>query len=69
MNEAFEIHAVSPDARTVDGCKRLEDMGVTDVVVGFRNPYIRGEDQQPLTEKVAKLERFAEDVISKVNRK
>jgi hypothetical protein len=68
INEPFEIHAVSPDARTIDGCKRLEDMGVTDVVAGFRNPYIKGEDRQPLTEKVAKLERFAEDVISKVNR-
>ena len=68
QNEAFEIHAVSPDARTVDGCKRLEHMGVTDVVVGFRNPYIKGEDQQPLTDKVERLERFAEDVIEKVNR-
>jgi hypothetical protein len=63
----FEIHAASPDARTVDGCKRLEDMGVTDVVVGFRNPYIKGDDTQPLADKVARLERFAADVISKVN--
>ena len=66
-NEPFEIHAVSPDARSVDGCKRLEDLGVTDVVIGFRNPYIQGEDPQPLHDKVAKLERFAEKVISKVN--
>jgi hypothetical protein len=66
--EPFEIHAVSQDGRTVDGCKRLEDMGVTDVVVGFRNPYIKGVDTQPLADKVPRLERFAEDVISKVNR-
>ncbi|GAB1814829.1 TIGR03619 family F420-dependent LLM class oxidoreductase [Mycobacterium sp. MUNTM1] len=67
-NEPFEIHAASPDARTVDGCKRLEDMGVTDVVIGIRNPYIVGVDPQRLETKLAKLEKFAEDVISKVNR-
>jgi probable F420-dependent oxidoreductase len=63
----FEIHAVSQDSRTVDGCKRLADMGVTDVVTGFRNPYVKGDDMQPLPDKVARLERFAEDVIAKVN--
>ncbi|MEB4211745.1 TIGR03619 family F420-dependent LLM class oxidoreductase [Mycobacterium sp. 94-17] len=66
-NEAFEIHAVSPDARTVEGCKRLQDMGVTDVAIGFRNPYTKGEDPQPLEDKIAKLERFAENVISKID--
>ncbi|BCI86080.1 hypothetical protein LAUMK4_04183 [Mycobacterium persicum] len=66
-NEPFEIHAASPDGRSVDGCKRLEDLGVTDVIVGFRNPYTKGEDPQPLAGKVAKLERFADTVIAKVN--
>jgi len=66
-HEPFEIHAVSPSARTVEGCKRLEDLGVTDVVIGFRNPYIIGDDLQPLSDKLAKLERFGDEVISKVN--
>lgn len=66
-NEPFEIHAASPDGRSVDGCRRLEDLGVTDVVVGFRNPYITGTDRQPLADKIAKLERFAENVIHQVN--
>jgi hypothetical protein len=66
-HEPFEIHAASADARTVDGCKRLQDLGVTDVVIGFRNPYIKGDDTQPLADKLARLERFAEDVISRVN--
>ena len=39
----------------------------TDVIVGFRNPYIKGDDPQPLEDKLAKLERFAENVITKVN--
>ncbi|RDH79704.1 TIGR03619 family F420-dependent LLM class oxidoreductase [Mycolicibacterium moriokaense] len=67
LDEPFEIHAVSADARTVDGCRRLQDMGVTDVVVGFRHPYVKGKDTQPLAEKLARLERFADDVIARVN--
>jgi hypothetical protein len=43
-------------------------MGVTDAVIGFRNPYIKGNDTQPLADKLARLQRFADDVISKVNR-
>ncbi|AGZ50281.1 TIGR03619 family F420-dependent LLM class oxidoreductase [Mycobacterium kansasii] len=66
-NEPFEIHVASPDGRSVDGCERLEGLGVTDVIVGFRNPYTKGEDPQPLADKVAKLERFAETVITKVS--
>jgi len=63
----FEIHVISADAFTVDGIKRLEDKGVTDVIVGFRVPYIVGPDTQPLDSKIRKLERFAECVIAKVN--
>jgi alkanesulfonate monooxygenase SsuD/methylene tetrahydromethanopterin reductase-like flavin-dependent oxidoreductase (luciferase family) len=62
----FEIHVMSLDAYTPDGIKRLEDKGVTDVMVGFRIPYIMGQDTQPLDSKIRKLERFAEHVIAKV---
>ena len=62
----FEIHVMSLDAYTPDGIKRLEDKGVTDVMVGFRIPYVVGPDTQPLDSKIRKLERFAENVIAKV---
>lgn len=62
----FEIHVISMDAYSVDGVKRLADKGVTDVIVGFRVPYIEGPDTEPLTKKIEKLERFAESVIDKV---
>ncbi|EHB58168.1 putative F420-dependent oxidoreductase [Mycolicibacterium rhodesiae JS60] len=62
----FEIHVISLDAFTVDGVKRLEDKGVTDVMVGFRLPYIMGPDPEPLENKIRNLEMFAERVISKV---
>ena len=64
----FEIHAISMDAYSPDGVKRLEDRGVTDAIVGFRVPYVKGPDPEPLERKVEHLERFAETVIAKVNR-
>jgi probable F420-dependent oxidoreductase len=63
----FEIHVISMDAYTADGVKRLEDKGVTDAIVGFRWPYIKGPDTEPLATKIENLERFAETVIAKVN--
>ena len=63
----FETHVISFDAFTVDGCRRLEDRGITDVIVGFRVPYIKGPDTEPLAKKIEHLERFAESVIAQVN--
>jgi probable F420-dependent oxidoreductase len=62
----FEIHVISVDGFSVDGVKRLEDKGVTDVIVGFRIPYIMGQDTEPLETKIRNLEWFAENVIAKV---
>ncbi|MEB3031683.1 TIGR03619 family F420-dependent LLM class oxidoreductase [[Mycobacterium] nativiensis] len=64
-NDPFEIHVISVDGFTLDGVKRLEDKGVTDVIVGFRVPYIMGNDTEPLDNKIRNLERFAEHVIAK----
>jgi probable F420-dependent oxidoreductase len=66
-DKPFEKHVISMDAFSVDGCKRLEDKGVTDVIVGFRLPYIKGPDTEPLEKKIEHLERFAESVVTKVN--
>ena len=61
----FEVHVISIDGFTLDGVKRLEDKGVTDVIVGFRIPYITGQDTEPLDDKIRNLEWFAENVIAK----
>lgn len=62
----FEIHAISMDAYSPDGVKRLADKGVTDCIVGFRVPYVKGPDTEPLDTKIKNLEWFAENVIAKV---
>jgi len=61
----FEIHVISMDAYTVDGVRRLEEQGVTDVIVGFRWPYEVGPDTEPLRRKLDHLRRFADGVIAK----
>jgi probable F420-dependent oxidoreductase len=63
-HEPFEVHVISMDAYTVDGLRRLEDIGVTDVIVGFRYPYTRDQDDQALDTKVDALRRYAETVIA-----
>ena len=64
-NDPFEIHVISMDAYSADGIKRLEDLGVTDVIVGFRNAY--EADTQSVEEKIVALEQFANGVIAKVS--
>jgi probable F420-dependent oxidoreductase len=59
--EPFEIHVISMDAFSPDGIKRLEDRGVTDVVVGVRDPY-RGPDL-PLQQKIDGLRGLADALI------
>ena len=65
-SDPFEIHAISLDAFSLDGVRRLEDLGVTDAIVGFRWPYTTEPDTQPLAEKIDLLDRFADTVISHV---
>jgi probable F420-dependent oxidoreductase len=63
-DENFEVHVISLDAFSIDGVKRLEDQGVTDVIVGFRWPYTVGPDVEPLQAKLDNLRRFADTVIA-----
>jgi probable F420-dependent oxidoreductase len=62
--DPFEVHAISMDAYTVDGIRRLEEMGVTDVIVGFRWTYQVGPDTEPLQKKLDGLRRYADTVIA-----
>jgi probable F420-dependent oxidoreductase len=62
----FETHVISMDAYTADGVRRLEEQGVTDLIVGFRWPYTTEQDTEPLQHKMDSLRRFADDVIHKL---
>jgi alkanesulfonate monooxygenase SsuD/methylene tetrahydromethanopterin reductase-like flavin-dependent oxidoreductase (luciferase family) len=60
----FEIHAASYLALTPDGLKQLEDLGVTDAVIGFRAPYQK--DTTSLETKLQSIRMYADTVLSKV---
>jgi probable F420-dependent oxidoreductase len=64
-NRPFEIHVISADAYTPDGVRRLADQGVTDLIVGFRWPYVTGPDPEPLETKLTNLRRYATTIITK----
>lgn len=60
----FEIHAaVSIDTAT-DAVRRLQEVGVTDVVVACRNFYDRSTDAMTLAHKIDLLRRYADTVIA-----
>jgi len=65
-HEPFEIHVISLDGYSVDGCRRLEELGVTDVIIGFRNAYQMEQDTETLQQKIDAMAWFADAVISKV---
>jgi len=62
----FEIHAISMDAFSVDGIKRMIDLGITDAVVGFHNTYALTQDKETLQTKFDNIDRYAEMVIAKL---
>jgi probable F420-dependent oxidoreductase len=62
--DPFEVHVISMDAYTVEGLRRLEDLGVTDVIVGFRWTYDKAQDTEPLQRKLDNLRRYADTVIA-----
>ena len=61
----FQIHAISADAYSVDGVKRLQDKGVTDAIIGFHNTYSLPSDTTTLDKKLVDIQRFASTVIAK----
>ncbi len=64
-NDPFELHVISLDAYTPDGVRRLEDLGVTDLFVGFRNSYTKEQDTETLEQKCNDLRQYSDAVISK----
>jgi probable F420-dependent oxidoreductase len=63
-NEPFRVFAGLAVAPTPENIKRLEGVGVTDMSVGYRNPYL--PDTMTLQEKIDWVKRFGDDVIAKL---
>lgn len=65
-NSPFEIHAATADAFSLDGVKRLQDIGVTESIIAFRDPYQGKQDETSVEQKVQTMTWFADNVIAKL---
>jgi probable F420-dependent oxidoreductase len=61
----FEFQAMTAEAYTADGIKRLEDIGVDEVLVAFRDVYASEADTQTVEEKIGMMTWYANEVITK----
>ncbi len=62
IDKTFRIFTTGQDAFTSEGIEQLEEIGVTDVIIGFRDVYAMEEDK-PLDEKIAQLQWYAGEFI------
>lgn len=61
-SKPFRIYTTGQDAFTTQGIAQLAEIGVTDVVIGFRNVY-EMEPDRPLEEKIGMLQWYAGEFI------
>lgn len=61
----FEYQSMSAEAFSVDGVKKLEDLGIHEAIVAFSNPYEGKPDTQTLDQKIGMIRWFADNVIQK----
>jgi len=60
----FEYQAMTSEAYTPDGVKRLEDLGVDEVILAFRDVYKRQPDTT-LEHKYAEINWYSDNIIAK----
>ena len=63
QDRPFKIFTTGQNAFTREGIEELEALGVTDVVIAFRNVY-EMEPDKPLDEKIAMLQWYANEFIN-----
>jgi probable F420-dependent oxidoreductase len=61
----FEFQAMTGEVFKPDGAKRLEDLGVEECIIGFRDVYAKEPDTKSLEEKIGEIRWFADTYIHK----
>lgn len=62
-NKPFQFYAGSADAFSKEGLEKLENIGVTDLIIGFRDLYAMQPDS-PLEQKIEMLQGYADAFIN-----
>lgn len=61
----FRIFESDMGEVTYDDVRRKEDVGVTDIILYFRNIYEIGENLEPISEKIDRFKKFSDEVIAR----
>ena len=59
------LSKIKADAFSADGVKKLQDIGVTECIIGGRDAYKGKQDTSSVADKVMMMEWFAENIIAK----
>jgi len=59
----FRVFTTGADAFSKEGIEKLEEIGVSDVIIGFRNVY-EMEPDKPLEEKIAMLNWYVSEFVN-----
>ena len=63
----FEYQATVLSGLTLDGVRKFEELGVQEILVGFRTLHDTQPDTTTLQDKIDQLQRFADSVIHKAD--
>jgi len=63
----FQFQIMSEAGYSIDGVKKLQELGVTEVIIAFRNAYEGGPDNRTLEGMKSEINWFSEEVIQKIN--
>jgi alkanesulfonate monooxygenase SsuD/methylene tetrahydromethanopterin reductase-like flavin-dependent oxidoreductase (luciferase family) len=65
-NAPFDLQVMGPEVYNPDSIKRLEDMGVSECLVAFRNAYAGGPDERTVESMIGEMHYYADTVIKAV---
>ena len=65
-NDSFYHVTMGPECYEPDGIKKLEELGINECVIAFRDAYAGEEDNRTLEQMIGEINSFSETVISKV---
>jgi alkanesulfonate monooxygenase SsuD/methylene tetrahydromethanopterin reductase-like flavin-dependent oxidoreductase (luciferase family) len=66
-DKPFQIHAMTADAYSVEGVQQLEELGVSECIIGGRDAYSGKQDNSSVEDKRMMMQWFSDNIINKVN--
>lgn len=63
LDKPFQIHAITAEAFSIEGVSALAKLGVTECIVGFRDPYQGEQDQSTIEDKIKMMQWYRRHII------